>query len=176
MGEGLARARADLADGRPWKARDRLRGVLGSDPLDQEALELLGDVHLAMGDPPEAGRWLYLTRREDEAALAAIAAFEARFPVYQLVRQVPAYAPPEAYPSAGATRLRKLADVARAEGIEWRPKVRRGKGHRDPQPRERASGQWTDELVGTVAVGALVAPWVAGIAWGAREALRLLRR
>ncbi|TMD41813.1 MAG: hypothetical protein E6I88_06580 [Chloroflexi bacterium] len=50
------RIQADLASGRLWKARDRLRGVLRSAPSNQWALEQLGDVYFRMGDLPEAGR------------------------------------------------------------------------------------------------------------------------
>lgn len=101
MGDGLDRARADIDAGRLWKARDRLRGVVGSLPADQEALRLLGEVHLRMGDDPEAGRWLFLTERDDDAARAAVAAFTDRFAFDQLLRQVPAYAPIEDYPPSG---------------------------------------------------------------------------
>ena len=53
----LERARDDLAAGRPWKARDRLTGVLANTPADQEALELLGEIAFAAGDLPAAGRY-----------------------------------------------------------------------------------------------------------------------
>jgi hypothetical protein len=59
----VQRARADLAAGREWKARDRLVGHL-ADHYDAEALELLGEVHYAMRDLPSAGAaWFGTTRR-----------------------------------------------------------------------------------------------------------------
>src|SRR3712207_3559251 len=91
MSDAITRARADLAAGRPWKARDRLRGVIGARPTDQTALALLGDVLLDMGDEPEAGRWLFLSERDDEAAERAREAFRARFSFDQMLRQIPAY-------------------------------------------------------------------------------------
>ncbi len=59
----VERARADLAAGRAWKARDRLTGHL-ADSQDPEALELLGEVHYGMGDLPAAGAaWFGTGRR-----------------------------------------------------------------------------------------------------------------
>jgi hypothetical protein len=59
----VERARADLAAGRAWKARDRLTGHL-RDAHDDEALELLGEVHHQMGDLPAAGAvWFGTSRR-----------------------------------------------------------------------------------------------------------------
>jgi hypothetical protein len=43
MPEALRRAREDLAAGRPWKARERLRSYVNAYPTDDEALELLAD-------------------------------------------------------------------------------------------------------------------------------------
>jgi hypothetical protein len=59
----LERAREDIADGRLWKARDRLTGALRASPSHQELLDLLGEVHYRMGDLPEAGRYWLLTER-----------------------------------------------------------------------------------------------------------------
>lgn len=72
ISDGLERARADIDAGRLWKARDRLRGVVGARPADQDALGLLGEVHLRMGDDPEAGRWLFVTELDDDAARARL--------------------------------------------------------------------------------------------------------
>jgi len=51
----VERARRDIADGRPWKARERLRSYLAAQPTDPAALDLLGEVNHAMGDLPAAG-------------------------------------------------------------------------------------------------------------------------
>jgi hypothetical protein len=59
----VQRARADLAAGREWKARERLLGHLAGE-YDAEALELLGEVNYAMRDLPAAGAaWFGTTRR-----------------------------------------------------------------------------------------------------------------
>ncbi|MFC0003214.1 hypothetical protein [Micromonospora siamensis] len=54
MSDAVARARADLAAGRPWKARNRLTGVLVH-RQDREVLDLLATVHHEMRDLPAAG-------------------------------------------------------------------------------------------------------------------------
>jgi hypothetical protein len=59
----VQRARADLAEGREWKARERLVGHLAGE-YDAEALELLGEVNYAMRDLPAAGAaWFGTSRR-----------------------------------------------------------------------------------------------------------------
>ena len=81
MTDALERARADLRAGRAWQARDRLTSFLVH-RQDDEVLELLADVHLAMGDHPKAGALLYVVRRGEvveEAERAAVAAWRQRF-------------------------------------------------------------------------------------------------
>jgi hypothetical protein len=59
----VERARADLAAGREWKARELLVEHLAGE-FDAEALELLGEVNYAMRDLPAAGAaWFGTTRR-----------------------------------------------------------------------------------------------------------------
>lgn len=73
----LARARADLAAGRAWKARDRLDGLL-SRRQDAEILDLLATVHQRMLNLPAAGALWFATGRDDEVARKAIAAWRER--------------------------------------------------------------------------------------------------
>jgi hypothetical protein len=73
----VERARADLAGGRAWKARDRLTGFL-RDEYDPEALELLGEVHFSMGDLPAAGAAWFGTSRRGEDVDDAIEAWRER--------------------------------------------------------------------------------------------------
>lgn len=73
----LSRARADLASGRAWKARDRLHGVL-CDRQDDEILDLLATVHQAMLDLPAAGALWFVTGRDDPIARSAVAAWRER--------------------------------------------------------------------------------------------------
>ena len=74
----VERARADLAAGRAWKARDRLTGYL-RDEYDDEALELLGEVHHTMGDLPAAGAAWFGTARRGRDVDEAIEAWRDRY-------------------------------------------------------------------------------------------------
>jgi hypothetical protein len=74
VNDGLARARADLAAGRPWSARNRLNGVIAH-RQDFEALDLMATVHYEMGDLPAAGGLWYVIGRDDDVARRSIAAW-----------------------------------------------------------------------------------------------------
>ena len=78
MGEGLARARADLEAGRPWKARDRLAGLL-THRQDAEVLDLLATTHYEMRDLPAAGALWFVTGRDDDQSRRAIAEWEQKY-------------------------------------------------------------------------------------------------
>jgi hypothetical protein len=73
----IARARADLDAGRPWKARDRLNGLL-RDRQDAEVLDLLATVHYEMHDLPAAGALWFVIGRDDEIAHDSITAWRQR--------------------------------------------------------------------------------------------------
>jgi len=73
----VQRARADVAAGREWKARDRLVGHL-ADRYDAEALELLGEVHYAMRDLPSAGAAWFGTNRRGKDVDEAVEAWRER--------------------------------------------------------------------------------------------------
>jgi len=77
VNDSLARARADLAAGRLWKARDRLTGLLVH-RQDLEVLDLLATVHHEMQDLPAAGALWFVTCRDDEMARISIAAWRER--------------------------------------------------------------------------------------------------
>jgi hypothetical protein len=74
VNDGLARARADLAAGRPWIARNRLNGVIAH-RQDVEALDLMATVHYEMGDLPAAGALWYVIGRDDDVARRSITAW-----------------------------------------------------------------------------------------------------
>jgi hypothetical protein len=57
---GLERAKADLARGDVHKARDRLKGLLGTYPTCHEVRRLLAEAYRRDRQPSEAGRWGYL--------------------------------------------------------------------------------------------------------------------
>jgi hypothetical protein len=63
---------AALNAGELWKARDLLRGRIGSSPYSPDLYEQLGVVLLRMGDVPEAGKYLFLSGRREPDYEAAI--------------------------------------------------------------------------------------------------------
>ena len=73
----VAQARADLAAGREWKARDRLTGYVAHS-YDPEALGLLGEVHAAMRDLPSAGAAWFGTNRRGADVDGAVDAWRDR--------------------------------------------------------------------------------------------------
>ena len=74
----LASARADLAEGREWQAREALATRVAQD-YDPEALELLGEVHEAMRDLPAAGAAWFGTSRRGADVDTAVAAWRERY-------------------------------------------------------------------------------------------------
>ena len=58
--EGLERAKADLTRGDARKARDRLKGLVGTYPDDLEVRRLLAEAYRRDRQFSEAGRWGYL--------------------------------------------------------------------------------------------------------------------
>jgi hypothetical protein len=74
----VQRARADLAAGREWKARERLLGHLAGE-YDAEALELLGEVSYAMRDLPAAGAAWFGTARRGTDVDEAVEAWRERY-------------------------------------------------------------------------------------------------
>ena len=127
-GGALDRAREELHRDRPWKARDRLQGLLTRDPADQDVLGLLGQVCFEMRDLPEAGRYWPLTDRDGPDAAAAREALLDRYghaPV-PLIQHLSVRAPISAFPPAAQERLRALQrDAAETSGFRWEPGARR---------------------------------------------------
>ena len=75
--DALARARADLAEGRAWKARDRLDGLL-SHRCDDEVVDLLARASYAMGDLPAAGALWFVLGSDGPQVREAQAAWRER--------------------------------------------------------------------------------------------------
>ena len=73
----MQRARADLAEGREWKARERLVSYLAGE-YDAEALDLLGEVSYAMRDLPAAGAAWFGTGRRGTDVDEAVEAWRER--------------------------------------------------------------------------------------------------
>jgi hypothetical protein len=72
--DALERARRDVADGRAWKARDRLTGLLAHRP-DATVADELAQIHHAMQDLPAAGALWFVTGRHDLVAREAVEAW-----------------------------------------------------------------------------------------------------
>ena len=151
MPEALRRARDDMAAGRPWKARERLRSYLNAYPTDEKALELLGEVHYAMRDLPAAGAAWILCKREDERTREAI---EALGEEPQLLR---VRAPMDSWPRVVQERLH-------AFGAEPEPEATF-----PPAPRKVTIGDrvaLAGCVVGLIALGVfLVIGFAVTVAW-----------
>jgi hypothetical protein len=76
--EIVARARAEEAAGRVWKAKDILRGRIGSGPVDAEVFDVYGLLLERMGDRFEAGKYLFLSGRRSPERAPAIEHFLTR--------------------------------------------------------------------------------------------------
>jgi hypothetical protein len=125
----LERARAEIAAGRLWKARDRLAGAIRFDRYDQAVLELLGEVHFLMGDLPEAGRCWFLTECSGFEAEQARNALEERFgrdPALVL-EWIPFGGELELYPPVVRLRLEQLIAQAETRGERLLEARRRGR-------------------------------------------------
>jgi len=153
---GVTRALRDIESGRLWKARDRLHGVIASNKSDQEALDLLGQAYFDMGDLPQAGRYWYLTTRNDERSKLANQAFEERFGMSALSRadSIRFRGPIRDYPEEVGSRLTDLEKQVKTE-------VRRT-SHRTTHAR-RPVEVVRDFLVVTLIVVLTVGVWLAGL-------------
>jgi hypothetical protein len=67
----LSQVEEDLARGHTFLAQQRLHTLVRDHPLDLDLRGRLGAVHLRTGNLVEAGRWSYLDRDPDPAAVAA---------------------------------------------------------------------------------------------------------
>jgi hypothetical protein len=117
------RAREDLVNDRHWEARDRLTGFLANHPTDQSTLEFLGELCFLQRDLPAAGRYWYLTSRDDESARAARSALEERCGnrAANIISVVKPRAPIHEWPPPVQQRLRALQAEAHREGFRWDP-------------------------------------------------------
>lgn len=133
-------ARQDLRDGRPWMARDRLLGTLGTRRGDAAALDLLGEVHTAMNDLPAAGAAWFLTARSDEATTAAGASFKARYAKPPArVERLPMHRPLAEYPPEAIERVKALQSELKANGWSWHPPAKARPPGRNALRRRRDS-------------------------------------
>jgi len=156
----VIKARVDLREGRPWRARQRLESFVSQNPTHQEALELLGDVLYEMGDTPRAGRYWLLTSRTDNRATAALRALRERYPLPEdVLAQLRVGPLLTTIPNDAQLRVERLRQEARTRGIEWTPGPGRlaRKGARTT-PQEH----WWTAVVVVVVIGLVLAILVAG--------------
>lgn len=78
MPERFSPAKADIASGKFWRAKERLAGALGSGEFDAELYALYGQVLLEMQDIREAGRYLFWSGQRQAQTTAAISVFLSR--------------------------------------------------------------------------------------------------
>lgn len=92
MTERFSKAKTDIAAGDFWRAKERLRGALGSGNFDAELYTLYGYVLLEMRDVKEAGRYLFWSGTRGENTTGAISIFLSGFkakPTVDLLRTLP---------------------------------------------------------------------------------------
>jgi hypothetical protein len=155
------RAEEEARAGRAWKALDRLRGLLVQFPADQDLLSRIGELHYAMGELPEAGRYWWLTELDDDAAHAARAAFHERYgnTPPTILAALPHPGTPELYPPGVRARLERLLGTTSVGGAR-RGEAIASAGRRRP---DRLRQTFWAATCGFVALVMLVV-FVAGIA------------
>ena len=141
------RARAELARGRPWKARQRLEG------------------------PSQTRR--QTSAFSSCSANAATAALRERFPTpAALFTALPVKAPPAAYPPPARQRLERLLDEAEPKWL-WTKKLDSVGRRRHGWSAEESSR--VDEFVSGAIITAIVGTWIVGAVTIVYLAFRLVR-
>jgi hypothetical protein len=165
MPKSLERAREDLGHGRPWRAGDRLESYVSQQPVDRDALELLGDVLFEMGDLPRAARYWLLTERDDARFRDACGALREVFPrPDHLLAALPIRRPLSDYPDAARVRIERLVRDAAAIGATWEPRLRRRRGGLGPMETHRVPRWlWPIGVGCLVLVAAVVVIGITGL-------------
>jgi hypothetical protein len=120
----VERARADLARGEPWLARDRLRGAIKQRPTDQDVIRALAATYTTMGDLPAGGAWWFLSERPDDdpdAAAGLVAFRDRRRGPVALANALPIRRPATDYPPAAQHRISALQDELTTLHYSWTP-------------------------------------------------------
>ena len=173
MPEFPPKVEAALNAGELWKARDFLRGRIGSSPYSPNLCEQLGVVLLRMGDVPEAGKYLFLSGRREPGYNDAIGLFlhrHGRHGWRQLVAAFPTSAqnaPIDSLPTGVLEALvqRGLATSAERATGSLRRAIKRTDSHR------RAAGCAVSGVLGLLALlgaGLAVACLIARLFYRAR--------
>lgn len=159
----MDRARRDLAEGRLWKARDRVTGTLVARPTDPALLELAGHVFFQMGDLPRAGAYWFLTDKEGPEVEAARVALKERHGegAIGLIHALPVREAIDAFPPPVRQRLRQLQREAKGEhNYSWDPQPSR-KG--ETVFREKRSNSVVEAIAVMAVIVATVGVWGVGV-------------
>jgi hypothetical protein len=164
----LARAIADLERGEPWRARSRLRQYLATQPFDPRFARALGELELAHGELPEAGRWLWLAH-SDAPAHAAVVDRHLRNHGKRDGQRLWATLPRSLRRGIGDRPLPgHVADALRARGFDPARQRPAARGHDDGRsPAARALRRWLGHA------GCLL--FLAVLVLGVAELIRLIR-
>ena len=109
-----ARVADELAMGRAWRAKELLRGHIGSDAYDVELYQAYADLLARLGELPEAGKYYLLAGALGPEHKEAVELFLAR---YRKCQPVEVY---RAFPSmARLRRLEEYPDAVRGRLVEW---------------------------------------------------------
>jgi hypothetical protein len=149
----------------------RLESFVSQYPSHQEALELLGEVLFRMGDLPRAGRYWFMTARNDEEAQLAVAALRSIYPRPEhLLAALRVREEPVGYPPAAIERFEKVVAEAQLRGFHWAPLPDGGSVVLAPVRR-----RWWHTLLAAVFTLVVVAIFVAGTIRLVEIALDLVR-
>ena len=136
----------------------RLESFVSQQASHQEALELLGEVLFQMGDLPRAGRYWFMTARDDERARLAFDALRSIYPQPELLlAALRLREEPVGYPPTAVERFEALRAAAAARGFRWRPLPDRGSVVVEPH-----RTRWWYTLLAGVVILLFIAILVAG--------------
>lgn len=162
MDDLLARVAAEVAAGRPWRAKEIIRGNIANAWPDPEVVERYGQVLLDMGDELEAGKYLWLSgvrTKQYEKAITLFLSRHGRHGAKVLLAQLPKTVRRVEFDRLPTEVQRDLtgSGVRRsAFGVKRRSKP------------SLSRTQWVNELVfGAVALGFLVC-MIVGVGVGFR--------
>ena len=147
----LTRIDNEVDAGRPWRAKEIIRGTVGNTWPDSAVVERYGQILLRMGDELEAGKYLWLSgvrRAEYEQPIALFLRRHARHGREILLAQIPK--------SFRRIPFDQLPQQLRGELTENGLRTR-DFGPRLPNPKQaRRTSTWTGALAAVVAIGFVV--------------------
>jgi hypothetical protein len=125
--EIVARAQAETDAGRSWRAKEILRGRIGSGPFDADVMDAYGLLLERMGDRFEAGKYLFLSGNRSPDRAPAIELFlrrqkgRHRADIWARLPTAVRAAPFESLPAVVQQELSELGVRKEAFGKKSRP-------------------------------------------------------